>query len=59
MHANNYPEHKNLRIIEDSNNQKYQMLIGMVNWVVSIRNFDIAYYTASLLRFPLAPGRAI
>ena len=51
MHANDHPEMDDSPTLGDSDHCKYQMLIGMLNWEVSIGRFNVAYATASLLRF--------
>ena len=55
MWANNHPENDNLPLLGDSNHRKFQMLIGMLNWAVTIGWFDVAYAMSSLSCFSACP----
>ena len=44
-------------ILSDDEHRKFQMLLGMLNWIVSIGRFDVAYATASLSRFSACPRK--
>jgi hypothetical protein len=44
-------------MLSDDNHRKFQMLIGMLVWIVTIGRFDVAYATASLSRFTAAPRK--
>ena len=41
----------------DDEHRKFQMLIGMLNWVVTIGRFDVAHATMSLSRFSACPRK--
>jgi hypothetical protein len=42
----------------DDEHQKFQMLIGMLNWVVTIGRFDVAHHaTMSLSRIAVCPKK--
>jgi hypothetical protein len=42
-------------LLNDHQHKKYQMLIGMLNWIVGIGRFDIAHATNQLARFSSCP----
>ena len=44
-------------ILSDDEHTKYQMLIGMLNWIVTLGRIDIAYAVSSLSRFVAAPRK--
>ena len=44
-------------LLDDKDHQQYQMLIGMLNWIVCIGIMDVAYATASLYRFTACPRK--
>jgi hypothetical protein len=44
-------------LLNDDEHRKYQMLLGMLNWVVTIGRFDIAHATSSLARFSSCPRK--
>jgi hypothetical protein len=50
-----HPEEDTSAFLCDDDHRKYQMLIGMLNWVVGIGRFDIAHATTSLARFNSCP----
>jgi hypothetical protein len=49
MSARNHPELNNSPWLNNNKHQKYQMLIGMLNWVVTIGRLDIAFSTSYYL----------
>ena len=51
------PELDDSDLLSDDEHRKFQMLIGMLNWIVTIGRFDVAYATASLSRFTAAPRK--
>ena len=51
----NHPELDNLAALDDTEHQKYQALIGMLVWIVTIGHLDIAHAMASLSRFTAHP----
>ena len=52
-----HPEEDQSEILNDEGHQQYQMLIGMLNWVVCIGRMDIAFSVASLSRFSACPRK--
>ena len=44
-------------LLDDKNRQQYQMLIGMLNWIVCIGIMYVAFATASLSRFTACPRK--
>ena len=44
-------------LLDDKDHQQYQMLIGMLNWIVCIGRMDVAYATAPLSRFTACPRK--
>ena len=50
-----HPEEDTSPVMDDDNHKKYQMLIGMLNWIVVLGRIDIGYATASLSRFTACP----
>ena len=52
-----HPELDTSELLDDGGHQTYQMLIGMLNWIVGIGRFDIAHATSSLARFSSCPRK--
>ena len=52
-----HPEEDESEMLKDDEHRKYQMLIGMLVWIVTIGRFDVAHATTSLSRFTAAPQR--
>ena len=52
-----HPEEDASETLDDKGHQRYQMLIGMLNWIVCIGRMDVAYATASLSRFTACPRK--
>ena len=50
-----HPEEDTSEFLDDLGHRKYQMLIGMLNWIVGIGRFDIAHATSTLARFSACP----
>jgi hypothetical protein len=50
-----HPEMDTSAILGDEDHQKYQMLIGMLVWIVIIGRIDVAHATPSLSRFTACP----
>ena len=44
-------------LLDDKDHQQYQMLIGMLNWIVCIGIMDFVYATALLYRFTACPRK--
>ena len=64
MAAGDHPELDKSKHLDDDEHTKYQMLIGMLNWIVTIGRIDIAFAVSSLSRFIACPrqghmGRAL
>ena len=56
MTDGDHPEENVLELLDDKGHQRYQMLIGMLNWIVYIGRMDVAYAaTSSLSRFTACP----
>ena len=55
MRPDDHPENDDSLLLGDSDHCKFQMLIGMLNWVVTIGRLDMAYATASLSCFLACP----
>ena len=51
MTHGDHPELEDSVILDDDGHTKYQMLIGMLNWVVTIGRLDTAFAVTSLSRF--------
>jgi len=52
-----HPEEDASELLDDAGHQRYQMLIGMLNWIVCIGRMDVAFSTASLSRFTACPRK--
>ena len=46
-----------LDFLDDDGHLYYQMLVGMLNWIVGIGKFDIAHATSSLAQFASCPRK--
>ena len=57
MVSGDHPELDESEVLGDDDHTKYQMLIGMLNWIVTIGRIDIAFAISSLSRFVAAPRR--
>jgi hypothetical protein len=57
MAAGDHPELDTSPLLNDDEHRKYQMLLGMLNWIVQIGRFDVAYATASLSRVTACPRK--
>ena len=55
MAAGDHPEIDDSEVLSDDDHRKFQMLIGIMNWVVTIGRLDIAFATMSLSRFSACP----
>ena len=54
-----HPKMDESALLDDTEHQQYQMLIGMLNWLCCIGRIDIAFATSSLSRFTACPQRGI
>ena len=52
-----HPEEDTSEFLNDSDHRRYQMLIGMLNWIAGIGRFDIAHSTTTLARFSSCPRK--
>ena len=64
MVTRDHPKLDESKHLDDDEHTKYQMLIGMLNWIVTIGRIDIAFAVSSLSRFIACPrqghmGRAL
>ena len=50
-----HPEEDTSEFLNEMQHQRYQMFIGMLNWIVCIGRIDIAFSTSSLSRFTASP----
>ena len=55
MTQGDHPELDDSVLLDDDDHTKYQMLIGMLNWIVTIGRIDIAFAVTSLSRFVASP----
>lgn len=46
-------------LLDNAGHQRYQMLLGMLNWIVCIGRMDVAFLTASLSHVRHAQGKDI
>ena len=52
-----HPEEDTSEPLDDKGHQQYQMLIGMLNWIVCIGRMDVGFATASLSQFTACPRK--
>ena len=52
-----HPELDDTELLNDDEHRKFQMLIGMLVWIVTIGRFDVAFATSSLSRFTACPRK--
>ena len=57
MVSGDHPELDASAILTGEDRQKYQMLIGILNWIVALGRLDIAFATSSLSRFVACPRK--
>ncbi len=50
-----HPKRDTSKLLNDEGHRKYQMLIGMLVWVITIGRIDVAHVTSSLSRFTACP----
>jgi hypothetical protein len=53
--AGDHPETDTSELLDDEKHRKFQMLIGILNWIVTIGRIDITFATMSLSRFTASP----
>ena len=52
-----HPEEDTSELLDDKGHQRYQMVIGMLNWIVCIGRMDVGFATSSLSRFTACPRK--
>lgn len=57
MAEGDHPEEDSSSPLNDDEHRKYQMLIGMLNWIVCLGRMDVAFATSSLSRFTACPRK--
>eukprot|EP00957_Ditylum_brightwellii_P166725 12691406-Ditylum_brightwellii.AAC.1 len=57
MVVGDHPDMDESPNLRDANCQKYQMLVGIHNWIVTLGRLDIAYAVSSLARFLIYPRK--
>jgi hypothetical protein len=55
LDSNDHPEVDTSKFLDDDGIQKYQTLIGSMQWAISIGHFDIAVYVMSMSSFRTSP----
>lgn len=57
MASGDHPEMDDSEVLDDTSHRQFQMLIGILNWIVTIGRLDVAFATMSLSRFSACPRR--
>jgi hypothetical protein len=57
LESNDHPEIDSSKFLGEDNIQKYQSLIGAMQWDISIRRFDIAVHVMMMSSFRTSPCR--
>jgi hypothetical protein len=55
MAEGDHPELDNSPLLKDDKHRKYQMIIGMLNWVFAIGRLDVTFSTSYLSSFTACP----
>jgi hypothetical protein len=55
METGDHPELDNSKVLNDDGHRKFQMLMGILVWVVTIGRIDVAHSASSLSRFTMCP----
>jgi hypothetical protein len=55
MTSGDHPELGDTTILNNDGHKKYKMLIGMLNWIVTIGRLDVCHAASSLARFTASP----
>jgi hypothetical protein len=55
MTAGDHPELNDSPLLNNDKHQNYQMIIGILNWVVTFGRLEVAFSTSSLSRFTVCP----
>jgi hypothetical protein len=53
----NHPELNKSEVMDDDGHRNYQMLMGILVWLVVIGSMDIAHVMSSLSRFTACPRK--
>ena len=53
-----HPEEDDTKLLDSKDHRKYQIMIGMLNWLVSIGCFSISFAISSLVRFIAFPRKS-
>jgi hypothetical protein len=56
LESNNHPEIDSSKFLGEDDIQKYQSLIGAMQWAISIGHFDIAVHVMMSISTSWAPG---
>ena len=57
MSPSDHPEEDDTDLLDATQHKVYQQMLGMLNWLVTIGRFDIAFATSSLARFVACPRK--
>ena len=57
METGDHPELDDSELLDDEGHRKYQMLMGILVWLVNIGRIDVSFATSSLSRFTAAPRK--
>lgn len=57
MASGDHPETDDTKVLDDNGHRKFQMLVGILNWIVTIGSLDVAFATMSLSRFSACPRK--
>jgi len=55
LESNDYPEINSSEFLGEDDIQKYQSLIGAMQWAISIEHFDIAVHAMTMSSFRASP----
>lgn len=55
MDPTHHPEMDDSELLDIGGAAKYQMMVGSLNWLVTLGRFDIYYVTQTMARFGMAP----
>jgi hypothetical protein len=58
LESNDHPEIDSPKILGEDDIQKYQSLIGAMQWAISIGHFDIAVHVMTMSSFRASPRHA-
>jgi hypothetical protein len=57
LESNDHPEINSSKFLGEDDTQKYQSLIGAMQWAISIGRFDIAVHVMTMSSFRASPRR--